>query len=250
MESLGTLMRKDMICMQRYRAVVFDLFGTLVPSWRGATSDGVVAEMALLLGAERERFTHLWNAATWHERATGVFDSTEANVVHICDVMGIVAPQERVRAAAEIRHAFTRESLTPRPGAEATLRMLRDRGHTLGLLSDCAPDVPLLWEGTAFSGLIEYPVFSCGVGARKPDPSMYRAVCGRMAIDACDCLFIGDGLDEVIGARAFGMDAVLFRIPPEEAGGAGGERTATWDGAAITDLSQVVGLATLNASGG
>ena len=47
----------------------------------------------------------------------------------------------------------------------------------------------------------------------KPDPAIYRLLIDRNGLAASDCLFIDDSAANVEGARAVGMDAVLFTDP-------------------------------------
>lgn len=47
----------------------------------------------------------------------------------------------------------------------------------------------------------------------KPDPAIYRLLIDRNGLAAADCLFIDDSAANVEGARAVGMDAVLFTDP-------------------------------------
>ncbi|CAM3054487.1 2-haloacid dehalogenase [Paracoccus aminovorans] len=48
------------------------------------------------------------------------------------------------------------------------------------------------------------------VGALKPMPAIYRLLMDRNRLEAGDCIFIDDSPANVEGARALGMDAILF----------------------------------------
>ena len=113
-----------------------------------------------------------------------------------------------LKAVARIRVEHTRLTLEPRPDAVATLTRLRKSGYTVGLLSNCSADVPLVWQETPFAPLLESPVFSCSVGLKKPDPRIYAAACRELDVEPADCLYVGDGSDrELTGALEAGMDA-------------------------------------------
>ncbi|WP_170753567.1 HAD family hydrolase [Ruegeria lacuscaerulensis] len=47
-------------------------------------------------------------------------------------------------------------------------------------------------------------------GVMKPDPRIFRLLCERAAVQPQDCVFIDDGLHNVEGACAVGMDAIHF----------------------------------------
>jgi putative hydrolase of the HAD superfamily len=155
----------------KYDAVIFDLFGTLVPlqDYGGARS-----AMAATLTVSSEDFSRLWNE-TSRMRATGYFATVEANIGYICRTLGLQLEANRITTAARIRVDFTRCTLTPRGDAVETLAQLKTAGYKIGLISDCSPDVPLLWQDTPFASLVDVPIFSCSVGFKKPDPRIYKA---------------------------------------------------------------------------
>jgi len=47
----------------------------------------------------------------------------------------------------------------------------------------------------------------------KPDPAIFHLLCDRAGVAPQDCVFIDDGLHNVDGARAIGMDGVHFTSP-------------------------------------
>ena len=52
-------------------------------------------------------------------------------------------------------------------------------------------------------------VDSCEVGMRKPDPDIYVFVCNQLGLAPKDCLFLDDHPDNIRGALAVGLDALL-----------------------------------------
>jgi FMN phosphatase YigB (HAD superfamily) len=52
-------------------------------------------------------------------------------------------------------------------------------------------------------------VDSCEVGLRKPEAAIYRLVAERLAVDVERCLMLDDFVENVDGARAVGMQAIL-----------------------------------------
>jgi putative hydrolase of the HAD superfamily len=218
----------------RYRAVVFDLWNTLVV-WP-VLEDGkdVYARMAEHVGVERERFTEVWWQGR-HEREVG------ALVPSIRATSKELGFEERhVEGLVRIRHDFTREVLVPRPGALEVLDELRARGLRLGLISVCSEEVPALWEETPLAERIDAPVFSCSVGVRKPDEGIYRIAAERLDVAPRECLFVDDQPAFVEGARTAGMDAVLIASPegaPEPPG------VTDWRGPRIERLEDVLELA-------
>jgi putative hydrolase of the HAD superfamily len=185
----------------KYKAVVFDLWDTLV-IWPQDEWHNFYGDMADALGIEHERFTDAW-VGQYHLRATGAL---EPSVHAVCEELGVDG--ERVPHLIRLRVDWTREALVPRPGAVEVLDELRRRGYRLGLISVCSDEVPTLWEHTELAPRIDEPVFSCSVGVAKPDPRIYRIAADRLGVEPGECLFVDDQPPFVEGARAAGMDAV------------------------------------------
>jgi putative hydrolase of the HAD superfamily len=185
----------------KYRAVVFDLWDTLVV-WPEDEWGGFYGRMADALGIERERFTEVW-FDHYDLRATGPL---EPSVQAVCEQLGVDGG--RVGKLVEMRIDWTRETLVPRPGAVEVLDELRRRGYRLGLISVCSDEVPTLWEHTELAPRIDEAVFSCSVGVAKPDPRIYRIAAERLGVEPGECLFVDDQPAFVEGARTAGMDAV------------------------------------------
>lgn len=222
------------------RAVIFDLFGTLVDSFSLQEHRRVLSEMAASLGVAPDDFSRLW-FETYKERGTGIFPTVEANLDHICRALGHALDPDRIAAATRLRVDFTRRSLRPRPDAIRTLAQLKAWGKKIGLISDCSPDVPLLWKDTPFHPWIESPLFSCSVGYFKPDPRIYGMVCERLAVRPQECLYVGDGgSHELTGALEAGMHAVLIRVPYEDTNDVHRPGADVWQGPVVPTLSEVL----------
>lgn len=59
--------------------------------------------------------------------------------------------------------------------------------------------------------LFDETVISGDVGMHKPQPEIYRLVCERLGLDPSDCVFVDDLRENVTGAEAVGMTAILHR---------------------------------------
>ena len=228
---------------RRLKAVIFDLWGTLVYPFSRARMEQVLTEMAGVLSADRDDFARMWTPGTSFKRVTGVLATIDDNVEHICRKLGVPVTEASLKAVARIRVEHTRLTLEPRPDAVATLTRLRNSGYTVGLLSNCSADVPLVWQETPFAPLLESPVFSCSVGLKKPDPRIYAAACRKLDVEPVDCLYVGDGSDrELTGALEAGMTPVLLRVSLEDTYDADRPDVEQWRGLAVSSLSEVPGL--------
>jgi len=226
----------------KYKAVIFDFFGTLVDSSTRRAYEAAAREMAVVLGAPPDAFVRLW-FDTAEERMTGRLTSPEGNIRHICQHLRVTCTDDQVKRASEIRTAFTVGSLKPRPDALTTLRALRLKGLKIGLISDCSGEVPATWGTTAFADLIDTPVFSCIVGMRKPDPRIFKTATDQLGAKPEECLYVGDGSShELTGARTAGMTPVLIRVPYERGDVAYRIDAEEWEGTTVSSLSEILAL--------
>jgi putative hydrolase of the HAD superfamily len=141
------------------------------------------------------------------------------------------------------RDAMYARYFRSRPGAEETLRPVKERGYPIALISMCAPDTPALWRAGPLARSIDVEVFSCEVGLRKPDPAIYLRATELLGIEPDRCLYVGDGAyGEMSGAAAVGMTPVLIRDPDEEPGSALRPEAEEWNGPMIGRLSDVLAI--------
>jgi putative hydrolase of the HAD superfamily len=216
----------------KYRAVIFDLWQTLVP-WPVEGAKRMYDGLAAHFGAEPERFREIWLRGR-RERELGPMEP------HLRTLATELGFEGDVIGAATLRRDWTLEHLVPRPDAVGTLEELRRRGHLLGMISACSQDVPDVWDQTPFGPLFDSTVFSCSVGVSKPDRRIYELTAEELGVEPRECLFVGDGAnDELPGAERAGMTAVQLRAPGEPLT----EEGERWTGRSVERLSDVLELA-------
>jgi putative hydrolase of the HAD superfamily len=227
-----------------YRAVIFDLFGTLVDNFQGSRLEQCYLRMADLLGIENEAFWQTWRSEPFAtRRANGHYATFEDALRDVCQAAGVSYLAERVPKAIAFRREVLGQSLDPRPDTVPTLTALRDLGFRIGLLSDCTWEIPECWPQTPMAPLVDAAVFSCTAKLKKPDPRIYALICEKLAVEPPQCLYVGDGgSDELAGARAAGMDAALICAPYEESVVMSRPGVQQWDGPRVSSVSEVLGL--------
>jgi putative hydrolase of the HAD superfamily len=224
----------------KYKAVIFDLFGTLVPSFTDQEYREILRQMAEILAVPSRDFWVLW-ADTLAESVLGTIPSVESQIVRIGRQIGVKFPPAKVRAAQKLMSDYSARTMQPRPGAVEALSQLNQRGLKLGLISDCTSDTPELWKKTALAPLVDATVFSCLVGLRKPDQRIYRLAVQQLAVKPSECLYVGDGAGrELSGALEAGLNPVQLYIPAEK--DAFRVDTEAWEGQTIASLSEILGL--------
>jgi putative hydrolase of the HAD superfamily len=224
----------------KWKAVIFDFFGTLVGNFSIGEHNQVLSRMAEVLSVPRDDFARMW-VETFPDRATGVIPTIEANIEYICRALGCSVTGVQMTAASDIRLHFYRRSVRPRPGVLEALIRLKAEGYRVGLITDCSSELPKLWSSTPFASLIDVAVFSCCVGVRKPDPRIYRLACKRLGVVPQDCLYVGDGSSrELTGASAVGMQPLLIRPPYEETHDFIRIDVEEWSGPSVSHISDIL----------
>ena len=220
-------------------AVLFDLFGTLVPSPPVKEYRNVVDSVARIARLPVDEFFERWMSVNDH-RLMGTHGSSESEIRHVMESFGITLLDEQMAECVRVRRDAMHRLLNPKPDCIDMLRRLSDHGIALAVISDCVFDVPAIWPGTPFADLFTITVFSCLLGIRKPDARLYEAAMDGLGVTPPECMFIGDGgSNELQGARNLGIAAYMLDDQPEDQSTVLRVDVHEWDGLSIHSLSQV-----------
>ena len=220
-------------------AVLFDLFGTLVPSPPVKEYRNVVDSVARIARLPADEFFERWMSVNDH-RLMGRHGSSESEIRHVMESFGITLLDEQMAECVRVRRDAMHRLLNPKPDCIDMLRRLSDHGIALAVISDCVFDVPAIWPGTPFAALFTITVFSCLLGIRKPDARLYEAAMDGLGVTPPECMFIGDGgSNELQGARNLGIAAYMLDDQPEDQSTVLRVDVHEWDGLSIHSLSQV-----------
>ncbi len=223
------------------QAVIFDFFGTLVGDFVASTGP-MTPDLATALKAPHQQFAELWRK-TSNLRIDGTFQSIEAALAHVCAGIGVQPSREELVQAVEIRLNQIRHMLLPKPDAIPTLRQLRRQGYTIGLLSNCSTEIPLLWPDSPLAELIDSVVFSSRERLRKPDPRIFALACERLGKTPQQCLYVADGENhELTAAASIGLRPVLVRNLSADLRKELFREAREWQGLAVSSLSQLLNI--------
>ena len=227
----------------KYTAIIFDLFGPLVPSLSNQEYMVTLERMASSLSVPLDDLSRIW-FATSRERNIGTIQSIEANIEYICKELGARAGDAEIRRATWMRVDFVTRIMQPRPDAIEVLTHLKSQGFKIGLVSNCSPDTPIIWRDTPFVPFFDVTVFSSSAGMMKPDPRIYNLATGQLGVQPEDCLYVGDGASqELPGAAQVGMNPVLIRATEDESIDTVYQiNTEGWDGPIVSSLIEVLAL--------
>lgn len=177
------------------KGVIFDAFGTLV-----------------YIANARRPYRRLLDAAAQAGRVPRADDA--ANVMSrrcgLAEVASWLDAGLSLIVIGELERELVEEVATVRPYPEArtTINRLRDVGLKVGVCSNLAAPyaVPIY---SLLPDAFDACVWSFDVGAVKPDPAIYAAVCATSNLAPEELLFVGDTYAaDVMGPRAFGMQAI------------------------------------------
>jgi putative hydrolase of the HAD superfamily len=187
--------------VQNIRNVIFDLGGVLL-EWQPTK---ILARCYSDLVAQDAMRNALFRHDDWLALNRG--DITEANLIaNVCRRTKLPTP-EVVRVLDTVR-----DSLVEMPETVALLRELRDRGVPLYCLSDMPVSVfthvrqrYTFWD--AFRGI----VVSGEARMMKPGRDVFEYLLRRYNLTATETAFVDDHPPNIAGAKAVGIEAVLFR---------------------------------------
>jgi FMN phosphatase YigB (HAD superfamily)/glycosyltransferase involved in cell wall biosynthesis len=203
----------------RHRAVIFDIYGTLLHAVAGGvkpdfTVDAKLIEVLRAHGhAAPESPSSALHARVLahHARAGVAFPEVDLRVLwrEVLNLNERVDTHALVRACEEVWHPAK-----PMPGAGEFVRQLAACGIPLGLLSNAQCNTLAALGDLADLFATDLSVFSYQEGLAKPSPELFEKLRDRLlarGIKAGETLFVGnDPCQDVIPAAAAGYRTALF----------------------------------------
>ena len=187
------------------KAVIFDMFETLVTLFEGRTyfSENIAAD----LGIPMETFRTAWHA-TETDRSIGRY-TMEEGTAETLKLLGKYS-EEAVRLVCSKRRAALGDSFSNIPKASTDLLSeLHARGIQIGLISNCFSDECELIKASALYPYFDAVKLSYEQGICKPDPAIYFRMTAELGVEPQECLYVGDGGSrELYAARDAGMKAL------------------------------------------
>ena len=191
-----------------YKNIIFDVGEVLFSyGWKEALMlAGASYEDALILGK------NLFDDPVWGELDLGVRPYWE-----VVDELSSKYPPFK----AVITQFLTNVEVMPksRPVIWELVKQLKGKGYKLYLLSNYSEYMfSRHTAGRPFMDEIDGAIVSYMVNINKPDRGIYEALLNKYNLNASECLFFDDKLENVEGARACGIDAIQVLDEPMLAG--------------------------------
>lgn len=149
------------------------------------------------------------NLKVWLEMDRGVLSYDEAvNLV----VQGAPHLEKEIRLAIRVLY----DRVDSYPYATDWVKSLKEKGYRIYILSNfgekpfasCKARMPFLAYADGL--LISYEVHQV-----KPDAAIYQALCDKFTVDPQKSVFIDDSAINIDGAKAFGLNTILFTTYPD-----------------------------------
>ncbi len=191
--------------MTRTRAVVFDLYGTLLEIGRPVFQE----RLPRIEGISRRQ----WVEFQREDLLVRPYVSREAFVDAIVARFGGGADGHRATLLDLLEVELA--SVHAVEGAGSLLAFLRRRGLRLGLITNSASPYREPLERLGLAELFDAVLFSCDAGARKPEERLYRDTLARLGealtADPAAALMVGDSLgNDVRAPGRAGMRGLLI----------------------------------------
>lgn len=185
------------------KAVIFDLFETLITEW--GHEKYTKRMMSDDLHVPEKDFADCWESLHEVQYRGGI--TFENSLRHVCDKLGVPADEMLIERMTKHRRE-TKSACFDflHPDIVPMLRELHRRGYKLGILSNCSGEEVEVVRESVLAPLVDVLVLSHETGLCKPEAAIYRLTAEKLEVEPADCIFIGDGGSrELYGAAEAGM---------------------------------------------
>lgn len=192
------------------KAIFFDLFFTLVvPTYDKSNNEFDILNLS---ADEWERYAE--DDVLYRERALGLVNSETEIIDKIMELVPFevnAVQKENVLCAREKRMKNALQAVSEE--ILEVLQKLNLMGIKLSLISNADRIDCKYWNQSPLSQYFNDAVFSCDVGALKPDRQIYELAMRHLNVFSEQCLFVGDGgSNELFGAKSAGMRTVFSEV--------------------------------------
>ncbi|MBO4844772.1 MAG: HAD-IA family hydrolase [Lachnospiraceae bacterium] len=187
------------------RAVVFDMFETLVTLFEGRTYFG--EDIAADVGADPAAFRKEWHSIE-DDRSIGKY-SIEEGLEIVLKRMGLYS-EELVKMAAGKRRQALGDTFSAIPDETfMMLDTLKEKGIKIGLITNTFSDERDIIRESPLFKYFDVALISYEQGICKPDLELYKRMTDKLNVKPEECLYVGDGGSrELYAARDAGMHPI------------------------------------------
>jgi putative hydrolase of the HAD superfamily len=189
------------------KAVVFD-YGNVISLNQDPK---VMDELARRVGVEREKFVStLWSLRREYDR--GTISSIEYFKI-VLSALTISMDEKSIEELIEIDTNSWKNINTE---TESLMKEIKEAGYLVGILSNMPGDF-LAWarKNLPVFSLPHIGLYSCDVNLVKPEEAIYQKLLSMSGVEADELVFFDDKVENIKGAEAIGIKAILWENPKE-----------------------------------
>jgi len=187
------------------KAVIFDMYETLITLWHDTPYNG--KQIAEDIGISESVFRLIWDD-TEDDRTLGL-RTFEDVIEEILRANNCYSDELFDKIVRKRKASKTDAFDNLHPNVVPMLKELKLRGYKIGLITNCFSEEQ---EVIMLSELFQYfdvAIMSCEIGLKKPDRRIFELCVDKLEVDAHECLYCGDGgSDELAVAKEMGMKPI------------------------------------------
>jgi HAD superfamily hydrolase (TIGR01662 family) len=156
-------------------------------------------------------FETLFSFYNFHHRGDLEEPTTAKVLRELLAQKGQVLAEKTLREGLRAMYSVTQSNWFPEPDALPMLRLLREGGFRLGLISNAADDenTQTLVDKGGFRQYLDYAISSAAYGKRKPHPGIFRAALDHFGTSPERAVMVGDTYDaDIAGGHQVGMNTI------------------------------------------
>lgn len=150
--------------------------------------------------------TAIFAQDVWCEEDRGIL-----NAIQMEDFLVSKLPEYEDKIRLFYKHRT--DSIRPRSYVHAWINTLKTAGYNVYVLSNFgedAKDKGVAMGGIDFLSMLDGYIFSYEIHEVKPDAAIYHALADKYSLKLNECVFIDDLSINVEGAKAVGMEGIVF----------------------------------------
>ncbi|MBR4122928.1 MAG: HAD family hydrolase [Clostridia bacterium] len=204
----------------KYKAILFDLDGTLLPMDNDEFTKayfGSLAKRMADIGYEPQKLIEsIWYCVKTMVTNDGSRTNEEAFWDNFCKIYGEQARQDELHFDKYYRTDFQNISklCKPQENAKKLINKLKEDGTRIILATNplfprIATESRIGWAGLECDDF-EYVTTYENSSYCKPNPLYYKEILDKLELEPCDCLMVGNDVDEDMVAKSLGMQVFLL----------------------------------------
>jgi len=195
-----------------FSGVIFDMHGTLVYEDPDVPTQWCI--MAQRLGVDHVAFAEVFNKDV-KPLMTGKMGA-HRRYKNVLESLGLDAGPDQARGFEAMELELRREAAKLYPGALDVLKILREKGLHLGLLTNCTPVWAEILSHLGLVHLFHAVLLSCDQGMAKPDRRFFSSALEKIGTTPKKTVYVGDGGDKELEiATEIGMTSVYIDHMPK-----------------------------------